>query len=207
MHYKTLNDREARLADEQARTDAFGLPPISPFKYLRESRLLNLTQLSAYSKVNDRALARLEDGLYSSPLPAVVHYWVARGENELDLVNQYEEFQNATRFRYQLYFGDTLTVESASEEHPFRQLRSKRPSLATSEPLPVGLIECAKAMCVPLDTIQFFEKKFRTQQSVPKGIVHALINMGYPVSEVTEFSMNYQVWRKDQLTSNQLKVS
>jgi hypothetical protein len=117
--------------------------------------------------------------------------------SEGELVEQYADYQFLQRKRHERYFGN-LTHPSASE-HPFRILRKRRPSLVTGLALESTLSETAQALCVPLDTIQFWEKKWRTQQTIPKTIKEALNVMGYLRSEIGALETYYQDWRGAQL--------
>lgn len=194
----TLLDQRRRERDELIRTERYGPPPENPFKQLRVAKGLSLGDLTQYSKIDQRALSRLEAGLYTNPLPGLVQYWVARGAaTEGQLLTDYEDFQYAQRKRHAWYFGPELIVDLACDIHPFRQLRSRRPSLFNGEPLPVGLIECCEALCLPLDSIQFFEKKFRMQKSVPKNLLNALNVAGYTRQQLQNFESGYVQWREN----------
>lgn len=163
---------------------------INPFRSLRLREGLTLGELAAYSRIDIRALNRSEYGLYTNPLPGLVDYWVRRGAiSEGILVSEYEDYQIAIRRHNHRLFGDGLSFDANSKIHPLRQLRAKGP---------FKLIAFCKALCVPLDTVQYFEKKWRVQKSIPKGLMNALNQAGYSRVELREFSDAYDVWRSSQ---------
>lgn len=196
MTISSLLDKQLREQDDTVRISKFGPAPINPFTALRSSKGWTISDLSRFSLIDPMALKRSEFGTYSNPLPALVDFWVKKHGQPYSIIHEdYEDFINAQRKRHHKYFGETLTYDPLNSEHPFRQLRNNRPSLSTGSPLPVGVLETSKALCVPLDTIQFFEKKYATQQSVPKPIKAALTQIGYTPSQVRLFEVNYSEWR------------
>ncbi len=201
-------DKRARVADNDERVALFGKRPFNIFYMLRFQQDLTLERLSVHTRVDRKALSRLEDGLYTNPLPSVVTHWVRRGlASEGELLESYADFQYAQRRRHLFFFGPHLGVDYVSREHPFRQLRARRPSLI--EPyhvLPVGLLECSRAMCLPVDTIQWFEKKWRNQQSVPKTMKAAFNEMGYSLDMIGNFEAYYKLWRANQMQHNGVRV-
>jgi hypothetical protein len=187
----------AERLDEEARTSDVGMPPANPFKELREGLGVGINELAKLALVDRKAISRLEVGMYTRPLPSMVDFWVKRGvATEGELTNDYEVYQIKQRQRYRFYFGATLHVDASSALHPFRQLRARRPSYHDNTPLPVGLTACAQALCIPLDTLQFFEKKYRLQQSVPKPLKEALNQIGYSREQIRTFENAYKAWRE-----------
>jgi len=163
---------------------------VNPFRSLRLSADLTLGELAAYSKVDIRALNRSEHAMYTNPLPALVDYWVRRGAiSEGVLVSEYEDYQFNVRRHNRLLFGPTLEFNSASNIHPLRQLRSRGG---------FKLVAFCKALCLPLDTVQYFEKKWRVQISVPKGLLLALNQCGYSREQISRFQDAYGLWRSSQ---------
>lgn len=155
------------------------------FRLLRENEGWSQNECAKYIGVDVRAIARLEYGLYTSPLPSCVDYWVNRGKTTVpELLTQYEDFVYNHRKDSHRAFGN-LHVSLSDRTHPFRVLRAYR-----------GLSETVKLMCVPLDTVQYWEKKWRNQKSVPKSILLALNQMGYSQLELAKFSEAYKAWRK-----------
>lgn len=182
--------------DEDARIDLYGPIPINPFTQLRSERGLNLNQLAAHTGINNKALNRLEKGMYVNPLPRAVTYWVNTGlTTEGELLSDYENYRYLQRIRHRFLFGPSLGVDLEQPLHPLRQLRSRRPSLVDQLPLPVGLFDVCAALCLPLDTVQHFEKKWSTQQSVPKELKLTLNQIGYTHQQITTFSIAYSDWR------------
>lgn len=192
MKLTTLADLKQRQLDEIAR----GPAPVNPFTHLREYRGLTIAQLSRLAHIDEMALTRAEYGTYTEPLPSLVDYWCNKSNltNELDLRTEYDEFVSLQRDRHKFYFGRSLLTNPNEDLHPFRQLRARRPSKHTNNPLPVGLVECSRALCVPLDTIQFWEKKL-TQKSVPKPIKVALNQVGYTSEQIRQLESSYLEWR------------
>lgn len=201
MLLRTQSDLKRRQLDDIAR----GLPPLNPFTILRTKSGFSIAELSRLAHIDEKALVRAEDGTYTQPLPSLVEFWV-RNISELstvDINSDYEDFVLAQRERHKFYFGRSLLVD-VNGIHPFRQLRARRPSKHDNSILPVGLVECSRALCVPLDTIQFFEKKL-TQKSVPKPIKTALNQTGYTSEQIRQFEAAYHEWRDIQ--TGKLKFS
>ena len=185
--------------DEDTRIDLYGSIPINPFTELRTNKGLSINQLSISTRVNNKALTRLEKGMYVNPLPRMVDYWVnLEVVTEGELCSDYENFRYLQRRRHQFFFGSSLFVETAVPLHPFRQLRSRRPSLIDNQHLPVGLFDTCSALCLPLDTVQHFEKKI-TQQSVPKELKLALNQIGYTANQIRTFESHYEIWRSNNM--------
>lgn len=163
---------------------------INPFLSLRLKHKLTLGELAAYSRINIKALSRSEHGMYTNPLPALVDYWVNRGAiSEGVLFSEYEYYQIAVRRHNRLLFGDTLEFSTDSNIHPLRQFRARKE---------YGLVDLCKALCLPLDSVQYFEKKWRVQQSVPKGLLLALNQAGYSRAQLWKFQDDYKTWRSAQ---------
>lgn len=160
---------------------------VNPFFALRTGANLTLGSLSEYTGIDVRALRRCEKGLYTNPLPRLIDYWVNLGKaTEGQLLSDYEDFQFNTRRSNLLLFGPELHFSLSSNIHPLRQLRAGAG---------LGLTECCESLCVPLDTVQWWEKKWRHQKSVPKGLMLAINQAGYTQNQVREFSNGYHAWR------------
>lgn len=201
MKFQTAKDLSRREAEEKYLTKLHGPLPTNPFKTLRVNAGFSLQGLATQSQISKQALLKAEQGLYANPLPSLVDYWMRRPSfdvSELDITEGYENFRYAVRRRNLHYFGDSLhhAYSVAEPLHPFRQLRKNKRSHVDGELLPVGLTECAQALCIPIDTLQFWEKKFRQQQSVPKQVIEALKIAGYTQYEVQQFCRDYTEWRE-----------
>lgn len=186
--------------DAKKRNDLYGTKPINPFHDLRLRNNLSLIELALASNMDRKAISRLEEGMYANPLPSAVRYWVEVRSliSEGELWGMYEDYQLAQRARHPKFFGDSLVINTATAFHPFRQLRSNRPALHDSAlVLPVGITDLCSALCLPLDTIQFWEKKWRNQQTVPKSVKVVLNQTGYTRIEIAEFENQYKVWRNE----------
>lgn len=203
MRWDTTLTLKERELDEQARTSKYGPPPINIFTELRERRDLTISDLSRISHIDPMALNRAEAGTYTNPLPSLVDFWVSQRASFSEIHESYSDFQLTQRRRHQHYFGPNLLLLNSDAQletiHPFRLLRLRRPSLHDGSNLPVGNTEVSKALCVPLDTIQFFEKKYATQQSVPKSIKLALNQINYTDSQINDFENWYKRWRDYQI--------
>lgn len=163
---------------------------VNPFRSLRLAEGLTLGELAAYSRIDIRALNRSEYAMYTNPLPGLVDFWVRRGKiSEGVLVSEYEDYQISVRRHNRLLFGADLKFNPESNIHPLRQFRTRSG---------FKLVELCKALCVPLDTVQYFEKKWRLQQTVPKGLLLALNQAGYSRKELKEFQDAYSLWRASQ---------
>lgn len=184
----------------KTRLDKYGPAPINVFTRLRLTAGPNNSPLShdALSRkihVSKQALIRLEQGTFNVPLPSVVDFYVARGESELRMRDAYEDYQNRMRERHEYLFGDHLEIDLNVDDHPFRQLRYG------SNP-PLNPTEVSKSLCIPQATIEHFEKKWRTQKSVPKALVDCLKQIGYTWEQVESFRVAYTIWRVRQLGEN-----
>lgn len=163
---------------------------VNPFRSLRVAARMTLGELSTNSKIDIRSLSRSEYGMYTNPLPALVEYWVRRGSiSEGVLTSEYEYYKIAVRRHHRLLFGPTLDFSLTSNIHPMRQFRAQHD---------FGLVELCKALCLPMDTLQYFEKKWRNQQSVPKGVLLALNQAGYSQFQLRRFQDEYKKWRLNQ---------
>lgn len=183
--------------DRAKREELFGPEPVNPFNKLRTDIELSANRLAQLSHVDRKAIARLEAGTYTSPLPSMVDFWVNRGVvTEGELYADYENYQYQQRLRHEFYFGPTLEFNLDNKVHPLRQLRSTRPSLVDGTPLPVGITEFCESLCLPLDTIQYFEKKWKYQQSVPKQLKLVLNQVGYTRAQIAKFEEGYLKWRE-----------
>lgn len=198
--------------EQDRRALEFGSPIKNPFKVLRVEARLSLQGLAIASRISKTAVQRAELGAYVNPLPALMEFWAKSAPNrfnEFQVINDYEAFRFQMRMFNRWYFGkgileDFITVPKDSSSpmvHPLRQLRKNRRALWEKDPsyelhpLPVGITETSRALCVPLDTLQFFERK-TTQQSVPSELINALHLIGYDDESIEFFQHAHQVWRE-----------
>lgn len=188
-------------------------PIDNPFLYLRKQANMSLQELASVSYISKNALLRAEQGTYTNPLPSLTDYWVSHsGElTHVEISNRYDQYQKETRWFNRFYFGrvpfsDLISLNNT--EHPFRQLRANRIPLLgpfsnengdfgpTKVPYsPVGITDASKALCLPLDTLQFFEKK-ATQKSLPQRLVEVLMYIGYDRKDIAFLAEAHQMWRK-----------
>lgn len=185
MKHTTKSLLTSESEAESERINLYGPPPTNIFKELREAQHLSHQALANKCYVSKLALIRLEQGCFSDPLPSVIDYYVNRGESELRLRDAYIEFQQATRRRYYLLFGESLDFDLSLPQHPLRQLRKG-----------INPTDLSKRLCLPQATIEHFEKKWKTQQSVPKQLCAALSELGYRQHDIEGFKRNYKAWRE-----------
>jgi len=186
MNYRTAPLLSAKEEAEEHRVAVFGPPPVNIFKELREEQGWSHDQLGRRALLSKQALIRVEQGTWANPLPTLVDYWVKHhGVNELTLLDNYEWFRNAQRRRHHKLFGFHINVAASSPIHPMRQIRE-----------PYNPSEVAKMLCVPQATIQYFERKWKQQKSVPKELCVALHDIGYTLNEVRCFEADYAAWRR-----------
>lgn len=174
--------------------------PPNPFKEARESiidpvtkRSISHHQLARKMGVTKLSLIRLEQGMFTEPLPTVLKYLINHGFNELALTDGYYNFQHHMRVANAYYFGPHLEFDITSVIHPMGQLRHNRG---------VNPTECAKALCLPQSTLVYFETKYRRQQSVPKCVINVLPVLGYSDDQISSFLKDYKDWRNRALGKN-----
>ena len=195
MKRNTALQELALSAVEDERVSTFGPPPENPFHSLRVRANLTQSAFAMECDVSKQALIRLEQGTFNGPLPRVVDYRVSYlGYNELQLVEEYEEFQALMRKRHTRYFGnitDLLVRHQNSSSpiytmHPMRILRGR-----------INPTEVAKALCIPQATLVYFERRVVQQKSVPKLLVQVLDSIGYRRKEIETFELAYATYRND----------
>lgn len=183
---------------------------MNPFRKLRLGHDYKLSEFCKTVHVMRSAMIRLEHGTYANPLPSVTEWWVySHGEcikcahlelTELKLANAYEDFQLNQRQQHLMYFGRTRHLHDIydlnSDVHPFRQIRGDK-----------GVTQVSRDLCLPLDTLQFFEKRWVRQQSVPKLLCTVLNYIGYSNLEINQFKADYKAWRQVQLSKRGLKYN
>lgn len=204
MQYSKALEANRHLKEEEYLNGIHGDPPVCVFKYLRINAGLSLGALGIQTHLSKNALVRAENGTYANPLPALLDFWVRKQNalNEPEIATAYEDFQHEQRRRHFHYFGPYLqdSYDVGFPNHPFRQLRRNRPSFADPETaLPVGVEEVSRALCLPVDTLRHWEKKYRTQLSVPKAVLGVLNQIGYTQAEVQEYAADYTQWRREHL--------
>lgn len=197
MRHTTAVLQERWNAHENLLTNKYGPPPVCNFKHLRLQSNLSLAGLALQTGLSKNAIVRAEQGTYANPLPRLSEYYQRRFNiSELEITLGYEDFQAAQRQRHYHYFGDTLIYSELDQVHPFRQLRLSKHSLAHPDVLlPVGPDAVSRALCIPVDTLRFWEKKFKSQKSVPKLVVNVLNQIGYDRSTIANFCKAYEYWR------------
>lgn len=179
---------------------------MNPFRKLRLGHNYKLSEFCGMVHVMRSAMIRLEHGTYANPLPSVTDWWVNHecnkcshlGLTELKLFNAYEDFQLNQRQQHLMYFGRTRHLHDMydlnSDVHPFRQIRGS-----------IGITQVSRDLCIPLDTLQFFEKRWVRQQSVPKLLCTVLNYIGYSNLEIQQFRADYKTWRTRMLSKKELR--
>jgi DNA-binding XRE family transcriptional regulator len=198
--YQGTRNTHARITRhrhlEQERLDDFGPPPENPFRALRLLCNLTLDDLAGVAYVSRQALIRLEQGTYWEPLPTVIDYWTKyyqsypglrdRTVTMASLQDSYLYYQEQQRKRHHHYFGPELAIDCTTYKHPLRQLKEFEDYTTT---------QVSKALCLPQATLQHWEKKWATQQTVPSHFQTVLGEVGYSHRAVGEFCANYREWR------------
>lgn len=193
----------ARTRYESHLDSLYGPAPLNPFTRLRNSLELSHEELARQMYTSKQSLIRLEQGCYDKPLPVAVDWWVNYGAvTELQITDAYEEFQQLTRTRHHQYFGPELQIDYTSviADHPLRQLCNSHPYF------PVNVTEVAKSLCLPQATLQHWQKKWRTQQSVPRTFQSVLMEIGYSKYQVKDFNEAYYNWRQTQLSRSKIRL-
>ena len=179
----------------------YGPPPHNPFKVMRYEKNFSLQQLSVSTGLSKNSIVKTENGTFNRPSDSIVDFWVRKGYAYNDLLLAYEEFQLSMRERATLYFGPSLAVKTDyGTNHPLRQLRYSRPSPVDGLALPVGIEQVSRDLCLPVDTLRFYEKKYARQKSTPKGLLLVLSSIGYNGKQVTQYDVSYRIWRSNNLT-------
>lgn len=187
MNYATAPVIKRKAALNADRLRLFGPPPINVFKQLRQSLDLSHEQLGLRMLLTKQALIRLEQGTFATPLPTALDWWVSNhGYSHLQLTDAYEGYQEAQRLRHHRLFSDLNASSAKGAKHPLRQLRDAS-DLTTSE--------LSKSLCLPQATLNHFERKWRTQKTVPKCFTSVLRQTGYTNNEVFAFCRAYEIWR------------
>lgn len=190
-HIKTSKAPTVERLDELARNKKFGPAPINIFESLRGK--LSIRQVSLYSGVDAKVIARTEAGMYSSPPPAMMDYFTKKA-SYVELMTEYEKFRKEQRLRHPRFLGNIIIDYTKGSPHPFRQLRERWTSL-NGTVAPVGVTQVCKALCIPIDSVFYFERKWRRQQTIPKALLNALRETGYSSLEVEYFEADYKTWR------------
>ncbi len=198
MLHTTISRNDSRDAYEADLVESYGSRPENPFTTLRKRMEWSHETLARNMFASRQALIRLEQGCFESPLPVAVEYWVKNADRfglgfvtEGRLTGDYEEFQSLIRQRHHKFFGQSLEVHTvANAPHPLRQL-----PLLCYGGMGASVTEVAKALCVNQSTLQHWEKKWRTQQSVPRAFLEVLVAIGYSTDEVRTFQGAYTEWR------------
>lgn len=162
----------------------------NPFKDLRLRVGISQYELARRIKITKHAILRLEQGMYESPLPTVVTYWLDTipGLSRSQLLNQYEQFQIATREKNGRFLGDFDFTNLHTSQHPLTWLRERcRPAL--------NVTQVAKALCISQPIVYYFERKAINQKTIPEQVVNALLDCGYSSDELTSFENAYAIYR------------
>ena len=187
MNYKTAPLLAEKAEHETSLINRFGPAPVNVFSRLRSRAGISQAELARRAQCSKLVILRTEQGTYSEPPPVVLDYWIkVHGYDKFSLLEEYLEFQQETRKRSHMYYGTYLAFVISDSEHPLRQLRSVKH---------LTLNEVSKALCIPQATLQYFERKWKTQQTVPKGLFEVLLEIGYSPNEVQRFARHYIQWR------------
>lgn len=167
----------------------YGEIPKNNFAALRENLDLSQQKLADKIGCSKLLILKTEQGTYPEVPPVIMDWWVNQnGMSELILRDTYEEFQQKVRYHYLYFFGDLLPVDINKPIHPLVQL-------IHSSGYDLSINDISKRTCTAQNTLQYWIKKWRTQQTVPKSFAIALLGMGYSVVQVDYFCEQYKAWR------------
>ena len=183
----------------------YGPKPVNIFTSLRESIGLSHAELGYKMFTTKQSLIRLEQGLFESPLPAALDFWVDNytGVTYSSLVDQYENYQDLMRKRHHHFFNVPVVPYAyelkgrVGDPHPLKQLRQRCYGGTGA-----SVTEVAKALCVNQATLQYWEKRWRSQKSVPKSFNGALLSIGYNHNDLVLMNSWYNDWRRANGRSN-----
>lgn len=194
-----LARNKSSISDDEIRRDYEYAPiPDNYIKILRERLKLSQQKLADQIQCSKLVILKTEQGNYPNIPPVVMDYWVGRGESELRLADTYSEYQAAVRYHYSYLFGSVLLVVSSHPGHPSGSDEVEHPlkQLMSHMAYNLSINEVSKRMCVAQSTMQYFLKKWRSQQTVPVGFCEALLGMGYSQTQVSHFCRVYEQWRE-----------
>lgn len=180
--------------------------PVNIFRELRLASGLSHDVLAKRMNTSKRALIWLEQGTYEKPLPVALAFWLNAGRflpgvgnsgiriTELTLVEGYESYKEQTREQNRHYFGPSPCYLhfGLGGLHPYAQLKARARACGNGD----STNEIAKALCIPQSTLSLWERKWRTQHSVPKTFQEAMLAIGYTRAEVHNLVQGYPAWRE-----------
>lgn len=200
--------RRTRMSKyEHSVNSLMGPAPINPYKSLREEYNYTLDSLSSLCSIHKQSIIRTEQGTYVEAPERIAKFWTEsnHAEDYLALRDNYRNYQRKVRMRNHRVFGD-ITVELrqslyAKPIHPFRILRSCWTDPVTNDTYGgmMNVTECAKLLCIPQGTLDYFENKLIHQTKVPQVMIDALRENGYSSHELQMFIETYVMYRAKQL--------
>lgn len=185
-----------------------GKAPENPFKVLRETNQITLESLAKQIGITRQAIIRTEQGTYVD-IPSRIQEWFA-SKYPVDygtLGEEYRDFQSLTRRRHFRLFGDleglfNLQSFNATDDersvHPFSLLRQQWTDPITNKVYAgeMNVTECAKLLCIPQGTLDYFMNTISHQTAVPIVLINALREIGYSREDVDNFNEAYQQYRQ-----------
>lgn len=173
--------------------------PVNPFKDIRNKANLSQYELARRAGVTKHAVLRLEQGMYTDPLPTLLTFFTGTfNVSRTSLIRQYEEFQVQTRQNNARLLGDFTSLTPPVGTHPLTYLRERAGFNPTS---------LAKALCLSQSTIGYFEKRPVNQHTVPEQLIIALHDADYSSDETDWLEHAYKVYRQQLVTSQGLTLS
>lgn len=174
----------------------------NPFKLIRLENGLSQYELARRIGVVKHSILRLEQGMFESPLPSVVNYFVTNfpHTSRAKLLDDYATFQIATRESNARLLGNmpALLKKRPATEHPLSYLRG----LADLNPT-----ELAKRLCISQSVVVYFEKRVIHQHSVPEQLITALQDADYTAEETDSFCRAYDKYRSLMVANQGVKIT
>lgn len=150
-------------------------PSGNPFKALRERKQLTIHTIAVRAGVSRYLIIRTEQGCFATPPPKLLSFFAeAFGINEIEFTQEYNQFQQDTRWENGKFLGEFPQLDDFPEDvHPFTMWRSQ---INKNDFNPT---QVSKMLCVAQPVLYHFEKYPRRQGSVPAQVLTALSDAGY----------------------------
>lgn len=172
----------------------------NPFKIIRLQHNYSQYDISRMAKISKHAVLRLEQGMYESPLPTLVNFYVHQFKvSRAQLLSDYEDFQFETRKETGRFLGAISNLLSAvgPEHHPLTYLRELKGLNPT---------EVAKRLCISQSAVVYFERRSIHQHTVPAQLLNALSDAGYTPAELKAFEEAYTDYRNNLISDQRFTL-
>lgn len=165
--------------------------PSNPFKRIRENQKLSQAQLADKIGCTKHAILRLEQGMFTTPLPVVLEFFADNYHvPKLALLQQYEEFQIHTRATNGKLLGEfviDLLHWNYDHGNPLDYLLKVHGYNPTS---------FAKALCINQKVVSMFLQGTPVGKiTVPEQITSSLRDAGYSEDDTEMLCRKYKTYR------------